>query len=137
MFTCSRVDCISEGFPLLFDVVLTILGCDRQPSFEVIGVIFSNLAALQPRDIKPFCSILSLGSSYGRDAKFALHQDESNSRTAHGLCRSHVLPVPVPSDDIVRQCQCLERCCIQDVLLRIPKTQWTFLLYYEDGIYWL
>ena len=77
MFKCSRVDCISEGFPLLLDVVLTILACDRQPSFKVTGVIFSNLAALQPEDIKPFCSILSLGSSYERDAKFALHQDES------------------------------------------------------------
>lgn len=77
VFTCSRVDCISEGFPLLFDVVLTIPGCDRQPSFKVTGVIFSNLAALQPGDIKPLCSILPLGSSYWRDAKFALHQDES------------------------------------------------------------
>lgn len=27
----------------------------------------------------------------------------SNSRTAHGPCRSHVLPVRVPSDDIVSQ----------------------------------
>ena len=71
------VDCISEGFPLLFDVVLTILGSDRQPSFKVTGVILSNLAALQPADIKLFCNILSLGSSYGRDVKFALRQDES------------------------------------------------------------
>lgn len=77
MFKCSRVDCISEGFPLLFDVVLTVLWCDSQPPFKVTGVIFSNLAALQPGDIKPFCSILSLGSSYGLDAKFALHQGES------------------------------------------------------------
>ena len=47
----------------------------------------------------------SLRSSHGKDAKSELGHDETMVcpafGTTHGLCHSHVLPVPLSGDDIV------------------------------------
>ena len=68
---------------------------------------------------------MSLGSSLGQNAKLELRQDHPvigpAVSTAHGLCHSHILPVPLPGDDVVNKMPMLRAGCIHDVLFRVGR----------------
>ena len=100
------VDQLSEGRP----VDLHILAVQRggfQTYFQDVHKTLFGVGVLQLGDVKPFWSLLALRTSFRLDSDVELGDDEAvvcpAISAAHRLRHPHILPVPLPDDDVVNK----------------------------------
>ena len=100
------INCLTGRGPRCFDVLL-VQSDGIQPFFQGINKHLLGGAVFQLGDVNSLWSLLALRSSLGLHADVELGHDEAvvcpTFCTAHGLCDPHILPVPLPDDDIVYQ----------------------------------
>ena len=73
--------------------------------FQSVGKSLLDVADLQLADVWAFWSFHALWPSLGLDRDLEFGDNEAvvcpALCTAHGLCDSYILPIPLPHDDIV------------------------------------
>ena len=74
---------------------------------DVHKTLFGSSVVLQLGDVKPFWSLLALRVSFRLDSDVELGDDEAvvcpAISTTHRLRHLHILPVPLPDDDVVNR----------------------------------